>query len=213
MVFDTDGMVKALVVVYCNDSIITGVQAAVTKIKKGTTGSVKILDLGKLKRYLGVDYKFGKDKDGDYILSNMTDYIEAVVCDYKECMESDIKEFSTSGASVTPLRHLSPDDEIINMELFRSFLGRILIACGKTEPTISNACRELTSHLTAPNEEQWKALTHLIGYQKSGCFQGIKLREPKDFRIAAYVDAASASDRNDMKSISGFLVTIGGCLV
>jgi hypothetical protein len=128
-------------------------------------------------------------------------------------MDSDIKEFSTPGASVTPPLRSSPEDEIINMELFRSFVGRILFACGKTEPTISNACRELTSHLTAPNEEHWKALTHLVGYLKSGSFQGIKLREPKDFRVVAYVDADYASDRNDRKSISGFLVTMGGCLV
>jgi hypothetical protein len=39
------------------------------------------------------------------------------------------------------------------------------------------------------------------------------LREPKDFRVVSYVDADYASDRNDRKSISGFLVTIGGCLV
>jgi hypothetical protein len=78
---------------------------------------------------------------------------------------------------------------------------------------ISNACRELTSHLTAPNEEHWKALTHLVGYLKSGSFQGIKLRVPEDFKVVAYVDADNASDRNDRKSISGFLVTIGGCLV
>jgi hypothetical protein len=71
----------------------------------------------------------------------------------------------------------------------------------------------LTSHLTAPNEEHWKALTHLIGYLKAGSFQGIKLRTPEDTRVVAYVDADYASDRNDRKSISGYLVTIGGCLV
>lgn len=147
-------------------------------------------------------------------MSYMTDYIEAIVRDYEEYMESDIKEFSTPGASVTPPLRSTPEDEIIDiMEMFRSFVGRILFACGKTEPTISNACRELTSHLTAPNEEHWKALTHLIGYLKSGSFQGIKSRTPEDTRVVAYVDADYASDRNDRKSISGYLVTIGGCLV
>jgi hypothetical protein len=214
MLFDAGGVLEALVVVYCDDCNITGVQAAVKKIKKGITTSVKISDLGKLKRHLGVDYEFGTDEDADYILSNMTDYIEAIVrTNYEEYMESDIKEFSTPRASVTPPLRSSPEDEIINMELFRSFVGQILFACGKTEPTISNACRELTSHLTAPNEEHWKALTHLVGYLKSGSFQGIKLRLPEDFRVVAYVDADYASDRNDRKSISGFLVTTGGCLV
>ena len=213
MMFHTDGTLDALVVVYCDDCIITGTQSAVTMIKKGISNSVKISDLGKLKRHLGVDYKYGTDEDGDYILSYMTDYIEAIVRDYDEYTESKCKEFSTPGASVTPPLRSTPEDEIINMEMFRSFVGRILFACGKTEPTISNACRELTSHLTAPNEEHWKALTHLIGFLKTGAFQGIKLRTPENMQVVAYVDADYASDRNDRKSISGYLVTIGGCLV
>ena len=214
MLFDKDtGKLLALVVVYCDDCIITGVQSAVTMIKKGISAIVKISDLGKLKRHLGVDYEFGTDEDGDYILSNMTDYVQSIVRDYEEYMESEIREFATPGASVTPPLRSTAEDEIINMETFRSFVGRILFACGKTEPIISNACRELTSHLTAPNEEHWKALTHLIGYLKTGSFQGIKLRMPSDSRVVAYVDADYASDRNDRKSISGYLVTIGGCLV
>ena len=211
--FDKDGILEALVVVYCDDCIITGIQSTVTRIKRGITGSVKISDLGKLKRHLGVDYEFGTDEDGDYIMSYMTDYIKAIVRDYEEFTETEVKEFTTPGASVTPPLRSTPEDEIINMETFRSFVGRILFACGKTEPTISNACRELTSHLTAPNAEHWKALTHLVGYLKSGSFQGVKLRTPEDLTVVAYVDADYASDRNDRKSISGYLVTIGGCLV
>ncbi|KAI2492050.1 Reverse transcriptase (RNA-dependent DNA polymerase) [Fragilaria crotonensis] len=99
------------------------------------------------------------------------------------------------------------------MEMFRSFVGRILFACGKTEPTIANACRELTSHLTAPNEEHWNALSHLVGYLKTASLQGIKMRTPDDLRVVAYVDSDYAGDRNDRKSISGYLVTVGGCLV
>jgi histone deacetylase 1/2 len=213
MMFSTDGSLEAFVVVYCDDCIISGFEDIVDKIKFGISKSVTISDLGNLKRHLGVDYEFGSDSEGDYIKAHMTDYIEAIVRDYEVFKESGIKEFSTPGASVTPPLRSSVDDEIIDMEPFRSFVGRILFACGKTEPTLSNACRELSSHLSAPNKEHWKALSHLIGYLKTGGFQGIKLRVPEDTQVVAYVDADYASDRNDRKSISGYLVTIGGCLV
>jgi hypothetical protein len=209
----TDGELQALVVVYCDDCIVTGTPSAVKTIKKGVAGSVTISDLGRLKRHLGVNYEFGTDKNGDYILSGMTDYLEAIVRDYEEYIGSDVKERSTPGASVTPPLRSTPEDEIINMEMFRSFVGRILFACGKTEPTIANACRELTSHLTAPNEEHWNALSHLVGYLKTASLQGIKMRTPDDLRVVAYVDSDYAGDRNDRKSISGYLVTVGGCLV
>jgi hypothetical protein len=205
MMFSTDGSLEAFVVVYCDDCIISGFEDIVDKIKFGISKSVTISDLGNLKRHLGVDYEFGSDSEGDYIKAHMTDYIEAIVRDYEVFKESGIKEFSTPGASVTPPLRSSVDDEIIDMEPFRSFVGRILFACGKTEPTLSNACRELSSHLSAPNKEHWKALSHLIGYLKTGGFQGIKLRVPEDTQVVAYVDADYASDRNDRKSISGYL--------
>ena len=61
------------------------------------------------------------------------------------------------------------------------------------------------SHLTAPNKEHWTALGHLMGYIKQGTNLGIK--------FFAFVDSDYASDRNDRRSISGHLITIGGCLV
>jgi hypothetical protein len=39
------------------------------------------------------------------------------------------------------------------------------------------------------------------------------MRAPKDRRVVAFVDSDYASDRGDRKSVSGYLVTIGGCLV
>jgi hypothetical protein len=143
----------------------------------------------------------------------MTDYNESMVRDFEKQKSCSIKTFSTPGAAVSPPLRSTPDDKIIMIDKFRSFVGRIMFACGKTEPTLSNACRELTVHLTAPNEVHWTALTHLMGYIKTGNNQGIKMRTPKDTRVVAFVDSDYASDRGDRKSISGYLVTIGGCLV
>ena len=211
--FDKDGELLAVVVVYCDDCILAGRSKWVIQIKIGISGQVKISDLGNLKRHLGVDYEFGCDAQGRYLLSSMTEYHDSMVRDFEKDMSGSIKTFSTPGAAVTPPLRSSPDDEIILNEEFRSYVGRIMFACGKTEPTLSNACRELTAHLTAPNEEHWTALKHLMGYIKQGTNQGIKMRAPKDTRVVAFVDSDYASDRGDRKSITGYLVTIGGCLV
>ncbi|KAI2489962.1 Reverse transcriptase (RNA-dependent DNA polymerase) [Fragilaria crotonensis] len=210
--FDKDKSLLALVVVYCDDCIITGRLKWVNELKMGISKQVKISDLGKLRRHLGVDYEFGHDEHGQYIQSTMKDYHEAMVRDFEKEQYCSIKTFSTPGAAVSPPLRSSPDDEIIMIEEFRSFVGRIMFACGKTEPTLSNACRELTVCL-APNKEHWTALTHLMGYIKTVSNQGIKMRAPKDTRVVAFVDSDYASDRGDRKSISGYLVTVGGCLV
>jgi hypothetical protein len=103
-------------------------------------------------------------------------------------MSSSIKMFSTPGAAVTPPLRSSPDNKIILNEEYRSCVGLIMFACGKTEPTLSNACRELTAHLTAPNDEHWTALMRLRGYIKPGTNLGIKVHMPKDTRVVAFVE-------------------------
>jgi hypothetical protein len=143
----------------------------------------------------------------------MTEYIESIVRDFEKDLATTLKDYKTPGAAVTPPLRSTPEDEIILHELYRSYVGRVMFACGKSEPTISNACRELTCHLNAPNATHWSALKNLIGYLKGKSFQGLKMRAPKDRRVVAFVDSDYASDRGDRKSISGYLVTIGGCLV
>ena len=210
---DDDGNLVLIVVVYCDDCIVTGLRSYVNKIKIGITKTVKILDLGKLKRHLGVDYEFGSDKNGPFVRCHMTDYLEAIVRDFEKDTTKTIKERKIPGAAVTPPLRSTEDDEIIMQDLFRSYVGRVMFACGKSEPIISNACRELTSHLNAPNKEHVTALEHLIGFVKNGQYQGLKMRAPRDNTVVAFVDSDYASDRSDRKSISGYLITIGGCLV
>ena len=86
-----------------------------------------------------------------------------MIRDFEKDIGSSLKTFSTPGAAVTPPLRSTPEDEIILNEEYRSYVGRIMFACRKTEPTLSNACRELTSHLPAPNKEYWTALGHLMG--------------------------------------------------
>jgi hypothetical protein len=99
--FDEDGSLLVIVVVYCDDCIIAGRSKWVIQIKIGISGQVKISDLGNLKGHLGVDYKFGCDAHGPYIRSSMTEYLESMVRDFKKDMSGSIKTFST----LAPLSH------------------------------------------------------------------------------------------------------------
>ena len=99
---DDKGNLLALVVVYCDDSIITGFRDHVTRLKKGISDAVTISDLGKLVRHLGVDYEFGTDTNGKYLKSSMTDYLQAIVRDFEKDMKLKLKEQKTPGAAVTP---------------------------------------------------------------------------------------------------------------
>ena len=122
---DPDGNLLALVAVYCDDSIITGIRKHVDRIKKGISDAVAISDLGNLVRHLGVDYETGRDKSGKYIRSSMTDYLEAIVRDFETDVNAKIKEHKTPGAAVSP----PPFAQYRKMKLcYRNCTARTLVA-------------------------------------------------------------------------------------
>ena len=108
-------------------------------IKSGIKDCVSISDLGVLRRHLGVDYEFGSDHLGNYLRCSMDNYVASIVKDFTEEF-NPTREFNTPGATGPPPTRSTKDDSIIEMEKFRSYVGRVMFASGKTEPTTSTAC-------------------------------------------------------------------------
>ena len=82
----------------------------------------------------------------------------------------------------------------------------------KVSPESSNAVRELSRHLDGPNPSHWRALMRLAGYLKAEP-PSMKLRATESFRVIAYTDSNYATDEHDRKSVSGYVVTLGGSIV
>ena len=165
---------------------------------------MSISDLGDLRRHLGIDYEFGTDEHGSYLRCSMNAYAENMTTDFVQEFGS-IRDTKTPGPPGAPPTRSSTEDEILHMERFRSFVGRLMFAAGKTDPSICNACRELSSHLTAPNAEHWKRLSHLMGYIQTETLQGYKLRPPTSRRVVAFVDSDYGSDKDDRKVLPASL--------
>lgn len=83
----------------------------------------------------------------------------------------------------------------------------------KTCQEILNAVREMALHMSNPGETHWKSMTHMMGYLKSMTHTGMTNKKPKNMDIVAFVDSDYASDRETRKSVTGYIVLVGGCLV
>jgi len=92
---------------------------------------------------------------------------------------------------------------------YRTFVGKLLYAIMKVIPDCCNAIQDLTSHLSKPRKDHWDALSRLMGHLK-GHYRSLKLREPMEIQVMTAYDADWATDKNDRKSISSILMTIGG---
>ena len=68
-----------------------------------------------------------------------------------------------------------------------------------------------------PTEQHWKAVRHVVGYfkkemeEKGTC--ALRICQPKNLNIVGWTDSDFATDTDDRKSISGYILTLGGAIV
>ena len=97
---------------------------------------------------------------------------------------------------------------------YRSLVGKLLYYTTKIGPEMSNAVRDLSSHMSNPGPEHWKALERCVGYLTSmeKDLQGLVFRRPRTLRSISYADSDYAKCEDSRKSISGMINTLGGML-
>ena len=96
---------------------------------------------------------------------------------------------------------------------YRKMVGKLLWAVKKESPDCANAVCELSAHLSNPGQQHWDAVGRVIGFLSGNKDRVLKMRTPTSMRVVGYVDSDWAANRETRKSTTGFLVTIGGCLV
>ena len=98
----------------------------------------------------------------------------------------------------------------INLEEYRSLVGKLLYYVVKVGPECGNDVRDLARYMSNPGEDQWKAMRRVVGYLKGKNLHGHVMRRPKDLKAVLYCDASYATDKDQRRSVSG---TLGGMIV
>ena len=77
-------------------------------------------------------------------------------------------------------------------------------------PQCCNAIRELARGADNPGEEHWRAMGRAVGFVKANAHLTLRYREPKELRTISWADSSFAPNKDDRKSVSGTVVTVGG---
>jgi len=101
--------------------------------------------------------------------------------------------------------------EMVDIDNYRSLVGKLLYFSVKVAPELSNATRDLAGHMSNPGADHWKAAERLVGYVSKKKI-GLTYRQPRELRSISYCDSDYAKDTNDRKSISGRINTLGGMI-
>src|SRR5688572_3697210 len=102
----------------------------------------------------------------------------------------------------------------VDHKLYRTVVGKLMYYTQKIMVEGANATRELSRHLQNPSQEHWDAIKYMAGYLKKGR-GNIKITywKLRSTKFIAMVNASYATNKDNQKSVTGAVYTLGGTFI
>ncbi|KAI3750087.1 hypothetical protein L2E82_20712 [Cichorium intybus] len=203
--YSTDKCVVFLLV-YVDDIILTGNDVLeITKVKSFLKSHFLIKELGKLKFFLGIEVIDVKNG--------------VCLTQRKYCLEL-LHEFGMLACKPvkTPLEvnlvaNCSENDELLlNITEFQKLIGK-LIYLTITRPDIAYVVQTLSQFMHSPRKSHLDIAFRLLRFLKQSPGKGIKIQKIDCLDLKGYVDADWAKCLSTRRSVTGYMVYLGGSLV
>jgi hypothetical protein len=149
---------------YVYDTLCLGHSKELEWLYTNIETKFKIERLGQLKKHLGIWYEWKKENGETVIEASMPQLLKEIIEKYEEVVQKPAKNYSTPGTpGKTLIKHQGEPKEI---DHYQSLVGKIMYLTTKLAPELSNASRELATHLSCPSEAHWQALGRCVGHTK-----------------------------------------------
>ena len=209
---DENGKIVLILGSHVDDTIIGGWKSEIDKFMDEFETYLKIDRLGRLIKHLGVWYEWCiDDNDEIFLKASMEKMRKDIVTKYEKATGMEARRYQSPGAPGSVLT--KNEGEPIKLTEFRSILGSLLYFMTKIGPCLSNATRELSSHMSNPDQVHWDAMGRVVGFLKSYEKFALVYRAPEELRGISISDATYASDPESRVSITGGIDTYGGMLI
>ncbi|KAK6122738.1 hypothetical protein DH2020_043518 [Rehmannia glutinosa] len=191
--------------VYVDDVLLTGSnESDIAHLKHYLDGLFTIKDLGYAKYFLGVE--IARSEQGTYLCQRK--YILDILRDTKMM---DCKVASTPLPPGIKLIH-GAGTPLSNPEQFRRLIGRLLYL-NFTRPDIAFATQQLSQFVGQPHTSHWEAALHVLRYLKGCPSVGLFYSVSAACSLTAYSDADWGTCPDTRKSLTGYCVFYGNCLI
>ena len=208
------GVLVAICVTYVDDILIAGDPKMVPQIKEDIMRQeFTIKDLGLLNKHLGIWYEFGRDEAGSYYDLSMKGFADSLIEDYGKYIGKEVQRYETPAYGRESICKGQEEEDAIDPDKYRSFVGRAMWFVRKVRPGACNAIRELATYMQKPVKQHWRALDRLIGYLANDPGKKLRIREPRTLSMFSYSDSTFGSDPDDRLSVTGNITTMGGTLL
>jgi len=200
---------STFILVYVDDIIITGSSKSfIHQLVQHLNLEFHLKDLGKLDYFLGIEVLHS---DTGSLLLTQTKYIKDLLL---KANMAGANSMASPMASNTKLSKYG-SNYVPNPTFFRSIVGGLQYAT-VTRPEISYSVNKVCQFLSAPLEEHWKAVKHILRYLQGTLHHGLLLKPASTtvpLSLTGFCDADWASDPDDRRSTSGACIYLGPNLV
>ena len=203
---------------YVDDNCTVGDKAAIEQaLEEIKSHGFNITVDHKLTDYLSCEIKFSKDKKKAWI--GQPHMVKKIRQTFEEETKG-MQKYRTPGTPGQGLVRVTDPKDKLDPELhsrYRTGTGMLLYMVKHSRPDLANAVRELTKCLDGASERAYKEMLRVIKYLLDTSEKGLKVF-PGGFGktkwlLVLYSDSDWAGDKNDRKSIGGYMLFLNGVLI
>ena len=190
------------VAVYVDDILITGNdQSVISHLKLHLHQMFSIKDLGKLHYFLGIEV--------GYLTNGIALTQQKFTKELLQCSKAD-----TSKPTITPLPQnlkLYQDQGTLYSDpsYYRKMVGKLNFLT-HTRPDLAFTVQHLSQFMQTPRLPHIDALHHTLRYVAHTSGQGILMKGSDKLTLQAFSDSDWASCPNSRRSITGYILLLGG---
>ncbi|XP_019253864.1 PREDICTED: uncharacterized protein LOC109232553 [Nicotiana attenuata] len=203
----TRGSGSSLVIfaVYVDDIILTGTDLSeISSLKGFLHEQFRIKDLGSLNYFLGIEVL--------YCDSGVLLHQKKFTHDLLESFDSSASSVVVCPLTINEKLKASVGDLLPKPEEYRCLVGKLNFLT-HTRPDISFAVQHLSQFLQSPRIPHMQAALYLLRYLKGTSDFGLFFSHSPDLGLRVYCDSDWASCADSRRSVTGFCVFLGDCLV
>ncbi|KAE8189368.1 hypothetical protein A4X06_0g4907 [Tilletia controversa] len=205
--FARGGDRPAIFLVYVDDILVLAPPGGgIEAVKKELLALFKGTDLGPAHHCLGI--RIVRDDVAGTISLDQERYAEEVLARFGMSKSDPVK---TPLCSKKPLRKATEDDIRCDIRIYQAVVGCLAYLAQGTRPDLAFAVSTLGKFSSDPTEEHMIAAKRVLRYIRGT--SGAKLTfggSKGEDEVEGYVDADWAADRDDRRSMSGFVFTMAG---
>ena len=207
-----------VVLTYVDDNLWVGNPLALRKVcKQVVEEGLEITIEKELTDYLSCEIKFDKDRTKAWIgQPHMVKKIETMFGE--EVSKKQV--YRTPGTPGLGLVKVQNEEEKVSPEKhsrYRTGVGMLLYLIKHSRPDMANAVRELSKVLDGPNKSAYKEMLRASKYVLDTKGRGLGIhpvmRDVLKWIRIVYLDSDWSRDKDDRKSVGGFLLFVNGVLV